>query len=106
VGSDPAIAEWRDRKIVAKPAEAKTIVSAVAGLLRRASAGLNYGARVRAGERIIERSVCVPIYTFELQDGERVYEIPFARVDPTLDHLLSPLRMRIEASCESIRWAK
>jgi hypothetical protein len=34
VGSDPAIAEWRERKIVAKPAQAKTIVSAAAGLLR------------------------------------------------------------------------
>ncbi len=33
VGSDPAIAEWRDHAIVAKPANAATIVSAVAGLL-------------------------------------------------------------------------
>jgi DNA-binding LytR/AlgR family response regulator len=33
VGSDPAIAEWRDHPIVAKPAQAKTIVSAVVGLL-------------------------------------------------------------------------
>ena len=36
VGSEPAIAEWRDHAIVAKPAPAKTIVAAVAGLLRQA----------------------------------------------------------------------
>src|SRR5262249_12853852 len=36
VGNDPAIAEWRDHAIVEKPAQAKTIVSAVAGLLRQA----------------------------------------------------------------------
>jgi len=33
VDNDPAIAEWRDHAIVAKPAKAATIVSAVAGLL-------------------------------------------------------------------------
>jgi len=34
VGNDPAIAEWRDHAIVEKPAQAKTIVSAIAGLRR------------------------------------------------------------------------
>jgi DNA-binding NtrC family response regulator len=34
VGNDPAIAEWRDHAIVEKPAQAKVIISAVAGLLR------------------------------------------------------------------------
>ena len=36
VGNDPAIAEWGDHAVVAKPAQAKTIVSAVAGLVRQA----------------------------------------------------------------------
>lgn len=35
VGSDPAIAEWPGRTVITKPAPAKTIVSAVAGMLRR-----------------------------------------------------------------------
>jgi hypothetical protein len=73
-------------------------------LLRQASAGLNYGCS--GGQTDSRKIRCMPIYTFELQDGERVYEIPFAHVDPTLDHLLPPLRMRIEASCESIRSAR
>ena len=34
VESDPAIAEWPDHAIIAKPAQAKTIVAAVHGLLR------------------------------------------------------------------------
>jgi DNA-binding NtrC family response regulator len=33
VGSDPALAEWRDRTIIAKPAQARTLVAAVAALL-------------------------------------------------------------------------
>jgi hypothetical protein len=33
VGNDPALAEWRGRRIVAKPAQAHTIVSQVADLL-------------------------------------------------------------------------
>jgi hypothetical protein len=33
VGNDPALAEWRGCKIVAKPARAHTIVSHVADLL-------------------------------------------------------------------------
>ena len=34
VGNDPALEEWRGCKIVAKPAQAHTIVSAVADLLQ------------------------------------------------------------------------
>jgi DNA-binding NtrC family response regulator len=33
-GSDPALKQWQDRTIIAKPAQAKTIVAAVAALLR------------------------------------------------------------------------
>ena len=40
VGNDPAIAEWADRTIVGKPAQAKAIVSAVAGLVRQGRAEL------------------------------------------------------------------
>jgi DNA-binding NtrC family response regulator len=35
LGSDPAIAEWPSHTVVAKPAQADTIVAAVADLLRR-----------------------------------------------------------------------
>lgn len=35
IGSDPVLAEWPDSKVVAKPAEARAIVSAVADLLQQ-----------------------------------------------------------------------
>ena len=35
-----------------------------------------------------------------------VFEIAFASIDPTLDHLAPPLRTAVEASCTSIRSAR
>ena len=40
------------------------------------------------------------------ENGDLVFQIPFASVDPTLDHLAPPLRKTVEASCESIRSAR
>jgi uncharacterized protein DUF6894 len=37
------------------------------------------------------------------EDGQPVCQIPFASIDPTLDHLTPHLRSTVEASCESIR---
>jgi hypothetical protein len=37
------------------------------------------------------------------EDGERVHEIPFARVDRTLDHLSPQLRATVETSCDRLR---
>jgi|GEM_PF-1117542 len=37
------------------------------------------------------------------EDGERVAEIPFARVDPTLDHLAPSVRATVERSCDTLR---
>jgi hypothetical protein len=36
-------------------------------------------------------------------DGERVFEVPFAAVDPSLDHLEPELRALVERLCESER---
>jgi hypothetical protein len=36
------------------------------------------------------------------EGGRRLDRVPFATVDPTLDHLAPPLRTAVEASCESI----
>ena len=36
------------------------------------------------------------------EDGQRVCQIPFATIDPTLDHLNPHLRSTVEASYESI----
>jgi hypothetical protein len=40
------------------------------------------------------------------ENGELVFQIPFASVDPTLDHLPPPVRATVEARCESIRSAQ
>ena len=37
------------------------------------------------------------------EDGQVIYEISFASVDPTLDHLAPSLRTRVEASSVTIR---
>lgn len=37
------------------------------------------------------------------EDGGLLYQIPFASLDPTLDHLAPSLRMTVEASSGSIR---
>jgi len=36
------------------------------------------------------------------EDGHRVAEIPFARLDQTLDHLSPALRIAVEHSCETL----
>jgi hypothetical protein len=40
------------------------------------------------------------------EDGARVEEIPFARVDRTLDHLSPALRRSVERSCDTLRNVK
>lgn len=37
------------------------------------------------------------------EDGTRVEEIPFAGIDPTLDHLHPALRTAVERSCDTVR---
>ena len=37
------------------------------------------------------------------ENGMLVHEIPFASIDPTLDHLDQSLRMTIEQSCDTLR---
>ena len=34
--------------------------------------------------------------------GERILEVPFARVDPTLDHLVPEIRTTLERMCERV----
>ena len=41
-----------------------------------------------------------------LEDGRQVYRVPFARIDPTLDHLGAELRTTVENLWESIHSAK
>jgi hypothetical protein len=40
---------------------------------------------------------------YENGDGP-IYAIPFASIDPTLDHLVPKLRTMVEAMCERKRW--
>jgi hypothetical protein len=37
------------------------------------------------------------------EDGSRVAQIPFARLDPTLDHLNPSLRTNVERCCDTMR---
>jgi hypothetical protein len=40
------------------------------------------------------------------EDGRQLHRVPFASLDPTLDHLGPRLRTTVEASCESIHAAR
>jgi hypothetical protein len=40
------------------------------------------------------------------EGGEKIFEIPFARLDPTLDHLSAPLRELVEDTAQRIRSLK
>ena len=40
------------------------------------------------------------------EDGEKVFEVPFARLDPTLDHLTAPLRDLVELNAQRLRSLK
>lgn len=40
------------------------------------------------------------------EDGRQLHRVPFASLDPTLDHLGPQLRTTVEASCESIHAAR
>ena len=40
------------------------------------------------------------------EDDGLIFEIPFATIDPTLDHLSQPMRRAVEASWESIHVAQ
>lgn len=69
----------------------------------RASA-LAYGQMVARelmhGRELETRSWRLDIYE---DGGERIVEMPFAAVDPTLDHLAPPLRNAVELLCERYR---
>jgi len=45
------------------------------------------------------RTWCLDVY----EDGSRFEQIPFARLDPTLDHLSPALRTDVERCCERMR---
>ena len=45
------------------------------------------------------RSWCLDIY----EDGSRIEQIPFARLDQTLDHLNPALRTNVERCCDKMR---
>ena len=51
------------------------------------------------GRELQTRSWRLDVY----EDGELVYQIPFASIDPTLDHLIPSVRMTVERSSVSIR---
>jgi hypothetical protein len=36
-------------------------------------------------------------------DAERIFELPFARIDPTLDHLVPEMRTTVERMCDRYR---
>jgi len=40
------------------------------------------------------------------EEGEKLFEIPFARLDPTLDHLSAPLRDLVEHNAQRVRSLK
>jgi len=40
------------------------------------------------------------------ENGGLLYQIPFASIDPTLDHLAPPVRATVEATCKTIRSAR
>lgn len=65
---------------------------------------LAYGKEVARelmrGRELQTRSWRLDIYE---ERGERVVEMPFAAVDPTLDHLVPSLRSAVERSCDSFR---
>src|SRR5262249_54601372 len=51
------------------------------------------------GRELQTRSWRLDVY----EDGTRVEEVPFARLDPTLDHLHPALRTAVEHSCDTMR---
>lgn len=46
------------------------------------------------------RSWCLDVYD---DQGKRIFEVPFASIDPTLNHLLPELRTSIEELCNRYR---
>src|SRR5689334_23294245 len=71
------------------------------------------GVWLANGERALEyahdvarepqtRSWHIDVY----EDGRQLHRVPFASLDPTLDHLGPQLRTTVEASCESIHAAR
>lgn len=66
---------------------------------------LDHGEAV-AGELMRGREAQTRSWRLDVyENGELVFQIPFARVDPTLDHLAPWLRAAVEARCESRRSA-
>jgi hypothetical protein len=54
------------------------------------------------GREVQTRSWRLDVY----ENGELISQIPFASVDPTLDHLGPRVRATVEASCATIRSAR
>jgi hypothetical protein len=52
------------------------------------------------GREVQTRSWRLDIYE---NNGERAFELPFASVDPTLDHLVPEFRSAVERLCDSYR---
>jgi hypothetical protein len=49
------------------------------------------------------RSWCLDVYE---GNGQRAFELPFARIDPTLDHLAPAVRKTVERTCDQSRSLK
>ena len=49
------------------------------------------------------RSWCLDVYD---GNGQRAFELPFARIDPTLDHLAPAMRKAVERTCDQSRSLK
>ena len=61
-------------------------------------------AEAVAGELMRGREVQTRSWRLDVyENGELVFSVPFASIDPTLDHLAPQLRTTVEASYESIR---
>jgi hypothetical protein len=57
-----------------------------------------------AGELMRAREVQTRSWRLDVyEDGSRIEEIPFSRVDHTLDHLPPALRSTVERSCDTLR---
>ena len=64
-------------------------------------------AEAVAGELMRGREAQTRAWRLDVyENGELIFAIPFASIDPTLDHLTPPMRKSVEASCESIRSAR
>jgi hypothetical protein len=57
-----------------------------------------------ARELMERREAQTRIWCLDVYDGgQRIFELPFARIDPTLDHLVPEMRKTVERSCNQSR---